>query len=262
MSSIITSVGREELEVIVKESKCLMQVLNKLGLSGRGHSYDYLKKRLDLEKIPYSHMGKKRYNIKYNCISDILVENSTYQNSSQLKTKLVKNGIKQNICEKCGQLPTHNGETLSLHLDHINGIHSDNRLDNLRILCPNCHSQTQTYAGKKNKNRINNYESSVIKTECKKCGCEILSDNKYGMCKKCFDNSAEKKEILKEVNSKQQKTFIIQKEKLQEMVEKMPVTKIAEIYGVSDTAIRKRCLNLDVKIPKYPKGYWLKIMPV
>ncbi len=51
----------------------------------------------------------------------------------------------------CGNKGNHNGKSLSLHLDHKNGVNNDNRLDNLRFLCPNCHSQTETYSGKANK---------------------------------------------------------------------------------------------------------------
>lgn len=82
-------------------------------------------------------------------ISYYLVENGT-NDSAMLKKLLFENGILQNVCSICGQLPIHNGRDLVLQLDHINGIHNDNRINNLRILCPNCHTQTPTY-GARNK---------------------------------------------------------------------------------------------------------------
>lgn len=69
----------------------------------------------------------------------------THINSSGLKKRLLDEGLKTNQCEDCGQLPFWNGKPLVLHLDHVNGDNTDNRLANLRILCPHCHSQTSTY---------------------------------------------------------------------------------------------------------------------
>lgn len=74
----------------------------------------------------------------------------TLVHSSDLKKRLINSGKLLNICAICHQPPVHNGRPLTLQLDHINGIHNDNRIENLRILCPNCHTQTPTY-GPKNK---------------------------------------------------------------------------------------------------------------
>ena len=63
---------------------------------------------------------------------------------SALKTKLLNRGIKKNQCEVCGRAE----EGLNCHLDHINGVSNDHRLENLQMLCPNCHSKTSTYAGR------------------------------------------------------------------------------------------------------------------
>jgi hypothetical protein len=68
--------------------------------------------------------------------------------SLPLRIRLVNEGYKENICEEC-KISEWNGKHLVLELDHINGIHTDNRLENLRILCPNCHSQTPTFRGRK-----------------------------------------------------------------------------------------------------------------
>ncbi len=85
-------------------------------------------------------------------IADILVEDSTYTNTNHLRRRLIEEGIKQARCEGCG-LAEWKGAAIPLQLDHVNGRRSDNRLENLRILCPNCHAQTATWCGK-NKRRI------------------------------------------------------------------------------------------------------------
>ena len=64
-----------------------------------------------------------------------------------VKRYLLREGIKKNECEVCG-IKEWMGAPLSCHLDHINGVSNDHRLENLRMICPNCHSQTNTYCGK------------------------------------------------------------------------------------------------------------------
>lgn len=80
-------------------------------------------------------------------LEEVLVEHSSYPRGS-IKRRLVEEGLLQYICAECGQGPEWNGKPLTLELDHINGVNNDNRLSNLRILCPHCHSQTDTYCGR------------------------------------------------------------------------------------------------------------------
>lgn len=68
--------------------------------------------------------------------------------SSSLKKRLISAGVLPDKCDECGLGRLWQGRELSLQLDHVNGDSNDHRLSNLRILCPNCHSQTETYAGK------------------------------------------------------------------------------------------------------------------
>lgn len=75
-----------------------------------------------------------------------------YLRSYQLKNKLIAEGYKEAKCEECGLGEEWNDKILVLELDHINGNKRDNRLENLKILCPNCHSQTPTFRGRKNGN--------------------------------------------------------------------------------------------------------------
>jgi 5-methylcytosine-specific restriction endonuclease McrA len=69
-----------------------------------------------------------------------------------VKTRLLQAGLLKNVCSHCG-LTSWQDQPISMHLDHINGVRDDHRLENLRMLCPNCHSQTPTYGGRNRKRR-------------------------------------------------------------------------------------------------------------
>lgn len=79
-------------------------------------------------------------------IADILIENSTFS-GNYIKNRLFEAGLKEYECEEC-YISFYNGKPITLQIHHINGNNKDQRIENLSILCPNCHSQTNNYAGK------------------------------------------------------------------------------------------------------------------
>lgn len=156
MSSIISkinSVSEEELRELVKNSITYAEVLRSLGYHEKGGGpWKNLKKRLIELNIDTSHFKGRAHgtsNTKKYTMEEILVENSPYSNINRLKIRLLKEGYKENKCEnpECG-LTEWLGKPISLQLHHINGVNNDHRLENLQLLCPNCHSQTENFAGR------------------------------------------------------------------------------------------------------------------
>jgi hypothetical protein len=150
--SPIWKIDKEQLIKIVEKSYSTGEVLSYFNLKNKGDNYRTIKKRLIEDNINFSHFRIDPNNGIVVPLDEILVEKSSYTNRYRLKIRLIKNSILINICYICGCPPIWNGKLLSLQLDHINGISNDNRIENLRLLCPNCHSQTANFAGK-NKNR-------------------------------------------------------------------------------------------------------------
>jgi hypothetical protein len=149
----------ETLRTAVAESLSIRQVLIKLKLVEAGGNYDQIKKYIFLYKIDTLHFlgkasnrGKKIVRSVLVPTKDILVKGSNFQ-SFKLKQRLFNEGIKTPFCEVCGWAKVSKDGRIPVELDHINGDRKDNRLENLRILCPNCHSLQITHRGK-NKKKI------------------------------------------------------------------------------------------------------------
>ncbi len=143
-----------KLHTIVQRSSSYRQVIQKLGLIPAGGNYAQVKKYIQLFKIDISHFKGKAWNkgkkgggvFKYN-LEEILIKDSSYQ-SYKLKNRLFLSGLKKPFCEICGWAKKTKDGRLPLELDHINGDNKDNRIENLRILCPNCHSLQLTHRGR------------------------------------------------------------------------------------------------------------------
>lgn len=126
--------------------------LESLGLRAAGGNYRAFRQaceRLDLavpQADPMARTAAARASRRLS-LEEILVKHSSFSRY-HLKNRLLREGVLHEVCALCGIGPDWNGQPLMLHLDHVNGIWNDNRLSNLRIVCPNCHSQTESYCGK------------------------------------------------------------------------------------------------------------------
>lgn len=145
----------EQLIEAVKTSLSFAEVMRKLGLKPAGSNYDTVKRKIKEYNLDISHMTGAAWNQgkRYRPINnprpleEVLVQNSTWINTNNLRKRLLKEGVKEYKCECCGRTEWM-GHPIALELHHVNGIKDDLRLENLQILCPNCHAFTDNYRGK------------------------------------------------------------------------------------------------------------------
>ena len=210
----------------VKNSSSIGETLNNLGLKKTGGNYKTYHKYVKNYGVNTSHflnqhnlgrLGVKGRRAPY---KEMLVTNSSYD-TGYIKRRIIEENLLENRChgKDCMIICTWLDKNITLHLDHINGINSDNRIENLRFLCPNCHSQTDTYCGK-NAKRVKNK-----KPGCKSCDKEVKSFKSI-KCKECSKYREFKIqwptniELLKELETKS-------------------YSQLGRELGVSDNAIRK-----------------------
>ena len=243
MPSLMDKYSDEEFIEIVLTSNSYKDCLFNLGYASKsGSSINKLKEKIGRLNIDVSHftstipIARTEENI---FISDSTVDQKT------LRKWYKKGNYTEYKCTICGQEPFWNGKELTLILDHINGYNRDDRLENLRWVCPNCNYQLETTNGK----NINHGQHEL--NYCVDCG-KIIS-KKATRCIKC--NA--KYKTQEEVNG-------ISRDELKSLIRNKPFTQIGKEYSVSDNAIRKWCdkYNLPRKaseIKSYTDEQWQKI---
>lgn len=247
--SDISKYTKEELQQLVDSSSTYAEILLKIGKKVNTGTRKTLNKYIEFFEINEEGLKKRLHSIRSvgikkhmasvkQPLQNIMCKNSSV-NSNEIKKRVISEGILQNKCVLCGQLPFHNGKELVLQLDHIDGDHTNNTFENLRILCPNCHTQTPTWGTKKREQDL-----------CIDCGKVT-----QGFSKKCRSCSSI------ECNEKNRK-FDVSKEELEKLLYEMPLTKIGKKFGVTDNSIRKRCKTLNIKVPIFERGHWIKNLEV
>lgn len=208
-----------KIKEAVADSISVADALRKMKLDPRGLNYRKFKRIVKEQQIDTSHFKCQSHGtpqqIKIQW-RDVLVKNSCHEITTLRKNRLIKDGILKNVCSECG-IDTWRSKPIVLQIDHINGIHDDNRLENLRLLCPNCHSQTDTFCGK---------NIDKPKTFCK-CGRVMCKESK--MCFRCANDRKSGYSKIKWPST----------ERLKSMLESKSYLQVARELGVSDNAIRK-----------------------
>jgi Zn finger protein HypA/HybF involved in hydrogenase expression len=229
--SPIWKIDNITLQNILDTSSSIVDVLKKLGLNGHSGNHRTLNKKLkqenfSLEKLNSNRKAKLRFPKKNIEFSEIFIENSK-MNRSNIRRYIIKYNLISYKCNKCKNDGSWLNENLSLQLDHINGVNDDHRLSNLTFLCPNCHSQTKTFSGKKNKKSPK---------KCIDCNNKIIL-RKSIRCNKC-------NAIFKGNKSRK---FNINKEKLENLLLHKNMSQIAKEYNVSSTTVKKYCQKFNLK---------------
>lgn len=233
MASLIYIINKEDFKKIVLESETFTEILKKCGLENKGGNINTVKRRIFKEKINSSHIktgrnhNKGRVFIKQRisleeAIRKYFIKNSNIKRGT-IKKLIARYKLLDYKCQHCGLTNIWNNKNISLQLDHVNGINNDNRLENLRYLCPNCHSQTENFAGKKYKTK-------------QTFNCCYCQKETKGYSELCLDCASLKRRKIKRPT----------KEVLEKEIQENTMTYLGEKYGVSDNAIRKWCKKYKI----------------
>jgi hypothetical protein len=225
----------EHVRDAVARAHSMAEALRSPGLRPAGGNHATLKKlieryRLSIEHFdPYWALHSRRAPVPATPLELILVENSTYHRN-HLKRRLYDAGVKSRECELCGQGEEWRGRSMALILDHINGLPTDNRLENLQIVCPNCAATLDTHCGRKNRR-------DREPRSCLMCGQRFIP--KYTSHRYCSPACSHHSKRPRMPRPEIRKVERPSHEQLLADVASMSYRAIGRKYGVSDNAIRK-----------------------
>lgn len=233
---------KENFSSVIAESFSYSEVCKKLGLKEGSSNNKTIKKYIELYQLDTTHFTGQRWNkgISHDKktslipIEDILKKDTRYS-SDALKKRLLKEGLKEDKCEICGD-----SECLELH--HINGDHYDNRLENLQILCIKCHYKTPNYRGRGQK-RKDTIDTLYVRKEkplctCLNCGNQFYSDRSDKHRKFC-NRQCYNEYLQKGYNVNTSKVIPITKDSILKVINGYSdITNLGKHFSISKTAMR------------------------
>lgn len=253
-SSAIWMMPEDQFRRLIASSTSVGECLYAFGMENKGRNHHTLRDRIkelgiDVQHFVY-HTPSRRVVVRK--LEELLVENSPARGMA-IKRRLIATGLIDNKCKICGLSTSWQDKPITLVLDHENGDPRDNRLLNIRFLCPNCNSQTPTFAGRNLKRRSTAWVQSVLGPDvqpptynlCEECG--IVCDGGGRRHMVCFNKLKEK------INWPSDELLV-------EEVKATSRVAVAKRLGVSDRAVGKRLVRIGFiprkygpVIPKQPK---------
>ena len=244
----------EQLKEAIKTSTSIRQVLFKLNLVEQGGNYSTFHKAVKYYNLDTSHftgqnMTGRKFPSRRKPIEEYLINESNIK-SNELKKYLLDDKIFEHKCYKCN-LTTWNNLPIPLELEHINGIHSDNRLENLTLLCPNCHAQTDTYRGKNIKKKI---KPKKVEVKDKPIKQKIIKEISYkNNCLVCNTPTNNEKYCSSVCQHKKLEKFDTSKENIIKLLKEFNgnLTQISKFLNISDNGFKRWCKKYEINIKDY-----------
>jgi len=255
-----TKYTKEFLEPIVASSTSMAQVLRKLGLKECGGNYTYIPRIVKEHGIDTSHfLGQghqkgRSSNNKKSWQQILVLRESRRESAVRLRRALIEYG-REYKCEMCGQKPEWNGKELRLQVDHKNGNGLDNQPENIRFVCPNCHTQTCNFGNDKGLTTVTNFKGRYKSKKRKDKRTQAQKRNKKLKnlvyvcleCKEKFTPDRKNQKYCKHsCATKHRRKSRPSKEILAAEMKIMSWCALGRKYKVTDNAVRKWARNYEL----------------